>query len=251
MINTHPHIDHVGGLGSIVTNLDVDHVLYSGVFFDAGPYLVFERQIHELEAKGTLDVTEVDDQVNRTFSIGHGAVTFTELTDTTGLRDQYYNLDNDNALVNNQSLVYRCDYGGVSILMCGDAERDRQKQLIKDHKDLLDADILDLPHHGYNNFDGETYLSFKEKGHSANIDFFKAVSPSYAICSHGTSQNSVPSRYTLNDLKMADVYATYDQANKTSYEAIIITIKGGSMTFTEPDATTIKPRAERKKTNQQ
>lgn len=70
---------------------------------------------------------------------------------------------------NDSSLVLRLEYGGVSVLLCGDIERVAQQHLID--RGGLGSDVLILPHHG---------------SVVANTEaFIEAVSPSVLVCSSG------------------------------------------------------------------
>lgn len=246
VVSTHSHFDHVGGLPSVLMNLDVDHCIYNGVTYSTASYRIFEIVMRMQEEEGDLDVVLADDDSHNTFSIGHGAVKFTELTDTDSFSGRYYKEGYTNYLINNQSLVYRMDYAGVSAMLTADAEKDRQDQIREDHPDLVDVDLYKVAHHGYNNYAGDKYRYYGDSGHSANVDFVNAMTPLYSIVCAGTASSSVPSKNALADLVYSNVYVTTDQVNKVKHEAIIATITPGSIAFTDPSGKTVSPHTVRK-----
>lgn len=249
MICTHPHEDHVGGLPSILMNFDVDHCLYNGVTTASSYDRIFEIVMRQKAQEGTLDMNVADDETHNTLTLGNGAVRLTELTDTEAFTGKYYNEDQtDFCVMNNQSLVYRLDYAGFSAMLCADAEKELQDQIRKNHPDLVDIDLYRVAHHGYNSYAGNKYRSYSQSGHSANIDFVNAMTPLYSVVSAGTASSSVPSKNALRDLVYSNVYVTTDQVNKVKHEAIIATVRQGSITFTNPKGKTVKPHTKRKLT---
>lgn len=75
----------------------------------------------------------------------------------------------DQADKNDQSLVFRLDYGEHSILFTGDAEIPVERELTKRYSDLLDSDILKVGHHGSRTSSSESFL--------------KAVTPELSLAS--------------------------------------------------------------------
>lgn len=51
--------------------------------------------------------------------------------------------------VNNSSMVLRMDYGEFSALFTGDIYAAKEAQLVAAYSDVLDVDLLKIPHHGY------------------------------------------------------------------------------------------------------
>lgn len=74
---------------------------------------------------------------------------------------------------NNQSLVIRVQYGAASFLFTGDLEEKGLKSLLKsyNHTSLLDADVLQVGHHGAQN--------------AINREWLQAVTPKFAVISCG------------------------------------------------------------------
>ena len=69
--------------------------------------------------------------------------------------------------INNASILLRMDYGDFSALFVGDIYQSLENKLVKDKAELLDVDLLKMPHHGEQT--------------SNTRDFAKAVSPKLAV----------------------------------------------------------------------
>ncbi len=117
---------------------------------------------------------------------------------------------------NEDSIVLSVDLDGVKLLLTGDAISGarldpkkaigkNEKHLVVDHADLVDADILQVGHHGSKT--------------SSRAAFLKAVSPLYAIVSSGPTKYSkvkLPDNAVLTALKAtgATLLETYANDNK-------------------------------------
>ena len=149
--------------------------------------------------------------------------------------------------INNSSLVIRIDYKNTSFILTGDLQREGQKRLIaaapallaqlkeqaktdKNLKDLLScdnilkADYLKLPHHGYLNL-GDLPDDSEVSG---NYEFFEQVKPSVAVASTngrtGNDENALPAERTRTDLSYANIYSTAENGN------IIVKSNGSQLT---------------------
>ncbi len=150
IIATHPHEDHVGGIAGALSYVREVGTAYSPVAEDENYF--FKRMTSKLREFGVgLTVPAVGDS----FRLGGAKVTFlgpVELTDD----------------VNQNSLVCRVDYGEVSFLFTGDAEKPAEKMML-DAGENLSATVLKVGHHGSSN--------------STCYEFLRAVNPLYSVIS--------------------------------------------------------------------
>ncbi|MBO6047910.1 MAG: MBL fold metallo-hydrolase [Erysipelotrichaceae bacterium] len=238
VVCSHAHHDHIGGLASVLVNIDTDHVIYNGAGYNTRYYRIFDRVVREKTQKNEFDYTVADDDKNNTFTLG-GDVLLTELTDTDSFANKYYTNKTSNATINNMALVWRVDINNMSILLTSDAEKDCQNKIIKNHPKLINVDVLQAPHHGYNNFNGSQYGYYEDDGHSANIDFCNKVKPYYVFVTNGNRDSATPSKLARKDYKIANIYVTTDQVHKASYEAIILSILSNKITVLDVNNRTV------------
>lgn len=94
---------------------------------------------------------------------------------------------------NNDSLVMKLTFGGESLLLPGDAERDAERSILGEAEDgALHADVLKVGHHGSKN--------------STTPEFLSAVAPAIAVISAGEDNPyGHPSPELLRRLSDADV----------------------------------------------
>ena len=243
VVVTHAHQDHIGGIGALLANdnFSIGKVYYNGAVYNSGNYRHFEREAITQNAKKEIDLAVADD--NRENIIQIGGLKLTQLTDTDrDVKDTFTEVIKDKVKdittgpkVNNQSLVYRVDYDGTSAIFAADAEKERQDQILHDHKDLLDVDIYRAAHHGHSNFAGGKYNEpFMSQGHSANWNFVKEITPYNVLVSCGRDHGE-PNVYAMKDLVEANVYVTNDDRHNTQYEALVCTWTANSFDISSSD----------------
>lgn len=151
LIISHPDKDHFVGAVEILRRYNIEKVFLNGDESEIPEYKEFLKL-----AQGKLIVADKDSD----FKIGKAKIDFIHL-------GKYKN-SNDN------SLIFRFEYGAKSVLFTGDASVKVEKELIEKYHDLnndLNHDILKLGHHG-------------SKTSSAE-EFLRAVNPELAIISVG------------------------------------------------------------------
>ena len=175
LVATHPHRDHVGGLGTVVQNFPVK-TLYTPVTESENAW--FQKLA---DACKRMNVQLTVPKADSTFSLGKAKVT------VLGPRGQYETLEN----VNNMSIVLRVDYGDRSFLFTGDAEYDEETAIL-DAKCIVDVDVLKAGHHGSEDSTGSRLL------HEAT--------PDYCVISCGEGNDyGHPHEATMSRLRDADV----------------------------------------------
>ena len=113
--------------------------------------------------------------------------------------------------VNDNSLVVRCDYGGVSMLAVGDAEAEVEAWLLQHYdEELLDIDLLKAGHHGSDTSTGAAFLA--------------ALTPDYVTisCGRGNTYNH-PVQSVLDAIAAADA-----QACRTDTDGTLIFASDGA-----------------------
>ena len=154
IVSTHPHLDHVYGLSSVLNAAPVDLILTPVTEWDSK---AFDFMLQYAEKQGTpLSVPRDGD----TLTLGGATVTIL----------QCWPEAIELGRTNDASIVLRIDYGKTSFLFTGDAE-DWTEYMLIDSGAGLDADVLKVGHHGSST--------------SNTMEFLQAVSPEYAVISAG------------------------------------------------------------------
>lgn len=180
VLATHPDSDHIGGMDTVLENIDVTE----GVFFGEMPdKLIPTTKTYE----DVLDVIEEKDiplftaLAGDTIDLGSGAV----LTVLGPVDPQAADNKNDT------SVVTRLDFGESSFLFNGDQEEDMEQLLLQSGADL-DCDMMTMGHHGSSTSSCQQYLD--------------AVAPEYASISCGRgNQYGHPHDETIEKLEAMGV----------------------------------------------
>ena len=154
MISTHPHVDHVHGLASILNAAPVDLILTPVLEWNSK---AFDKMLKYADAQGTPLVVP---QEGDTLQLGGALVTILHCWPEAV----------DQGRTNDSSIVMRIDYGKTSFIITGDAE-DWSEYMMIDSGMNLKADVLRVAHHGSNT--------------ASTLEFLQAVQPEYAVISVG------------------------------------------------------------------
>ena len=196
VVLTHPDLDHGGGLGHILQNYKVKHILgISDMALDSQTHqrlrnIAKERHIpYSFRYKGEIDMTS-DVRLNLLHPIDEAST----------------NLLDDNK--NDDSLVLKLSYGEMDILFTGDIETNAETRLIVSRQDLR-SEVLKVPHHGSRS--------------SSSAMFLDTVQPRYAIFSLGKDN-----RYQLPHSEVVARYRERDcvQLRTDQLGAIILKTDG-------------------------
>jgi competence protein ComEC len=162
VVNTHPHMDHIGGLPYIMRTFSVKAFAATGRFFDDPKFREISKIITE---KGIASqVWRRGDRIDF-----EGPTSIMTVSPQTGV------IGDD---LNNASLVLKLIQGNMSLLFTGDIGSDMEEELIMSNLPLRST-IMKIPHHG-------------SKG-SSSTAFLYAVRPDLAVMSVGPGIRGLPS----------------------------------------------------------
>lgn len=155
VILSHPHADHIGGIISIMEEIEISHIYNSGYVYDSRLYELYQKRAKELNIPVTSvsagDKLEIDKSVLMLVLGPEGSPKGSD--------------------PNQHSVVINMIYGESEFLFTGDAGEDQEERLVENYGDLLDADFLKVGHHG-SKTSSETF-------------FLKKVTPDIATVSLG------------------------------------------------------------------
>jgi competence protein ComEC len=181
VVLTHPEEDHLNGLVTVLERYDVEHILASPVASDSAAYDAW-RQAVEHEGAPYYEAAP-----GEWFDLGRGA-RLDVLAPPTDL------IEDGEAKLNNNSVVLRLTWGGVSFLLPGDLEKAGEEALLREGEDLRST-VLKVAHHGSADATGDPLLA--------------AVRPAVAVISVGEDNwFGHPSPQVLERLEDSLVYRT-------------------------------------------
>jgi len=179
VVLTHPHADHLTGLLEIGKRYGIREVWDSGFTMRS----------------------ELEDAWNehlRSRGIGTRTVRAGETMLLDGVRLEVIAPlpENKSKDPNDASVVIRLVYGETEILFTGDITAEVEERLLAEEKELLDADILKVGHHGSRDGTGRAFLD--------------AVTPQVAVISVGENRYGHPAVRTIKHLEeeRVDVFRT-------------------------------------------
>ena len=145
---SHPHADHIGGMVSLLSELDIKRIYHIGRTHISDVYknytqLAWEKQIPCI-AVAAGDELFIDQEMRW------------RILWPTYNADQYG--------LNNSSMVVRVDYGKTSFMFTGDIEAVIEKKLSKYYQEALDTDFLKVAHHASKTSSTEEFLSYNTPG---------------------------------------------------------------------------------------
>jgi len=157
MVSTHPHNDHAGGLTYVVDNFRINRAI-TGNYGLTTP--TFEELRDRFDKRG---VEYEDAQVGDVLTDGSLRV------EVIGPVEPDL-LGSEDTRMNNNSVVLRVTYKGVSFLLTGDISDEAERSLIGSADDIR-ATVLKVPHQGSKT--------------SSSWEFLRAVQPTIGVVSVG------------------------------------------------------------------
>lgn len=148
-ILTHPHPDHIGAFIEVMKSPETIQVdMVYGCFIDFDSYESVATEYDNIEIyqeywlmalKGTFPVTHINrDEIFQ--AIGLNIACFNSYDGTVEERTD--------DLCNNSSLMLKMCGNEEAFLFCADVEKDMQDYLIEEYKNVLQADYVQMAHHG-------------------------------------------------------------------------------------------------------
>jgi beta-lactamase superfamily II metal-dependent hydrolase len=156
VIGTHPHSDHIGGLDTVISSIEVDKVILPSATHTTATF----EDLLDVLAENNLGITMAvaGDQ----YSLG--PATFTVVAPNSLYYDD----------LNNYSVGIKLTFGDTSFLFTGDAGKLSEGEMLANGIDLS-ADVLKLSHHGSNTGNSDAFL--------------EAVNPAYAMINVGADND--------------------------------------------------------------
>jgi competence protein ComEC len=142
VVITHPHADHIGQFDAVMDAYPVDEVWWSGSVTTSQ---TFERAVTALERS---DAAYEEPRAGDRTTIGPLTIDVVNPPVGVGLSD-----------LHDAGVGMRVTYGDVRFLFTGDAESSTERRMVSDTASLVDADILQLGHHGSQTSTTPTFLS--------------------------------------------------------------------------------------------
>jgi competence protein ComEC len=180
VIVTHYDKDHVGGMRAVLENYNVKLFLDNGQFKDLESTTV----VSDLIEKQKIENYAI--QENSKIKIGEDLLL------------DFFNPDGEDWEANDNSVVFRMDFGENSFLFTGDAGFKTENDMINDGHNL-DIDWLKVAHHGSKNSSGESFL--------------KKVTPEKAVISVGKNSYGHPTQEVFDRLESvgAEFFTTLEK----------------------------------------
>ena len=191
VIGTHPHSDHIGGLDTVIDNLEIGKVIMPNAISNTK---TFEDVVDSISRKG-LSITS--GKAGNVYDLNGAEIITLAPND-----EKYSNL-------NNYSLVVRVENGSNAFLFTGDAEEISEREMVEKRAGSLKSDVLKLGHHGSST--------------STNEEFLNLVNPKYAVITVGENNRyGHPDDEVLNRLEDKGI-----QVYRTDLDGNIVAVSDG------------------------
>ncbi|WP_234982737.1 ComEC/Rec2 family competence protein [Ornithinibacillus halophilus] len=155
VIATHPDMDHIGGLPSVMKEIEVEKIMDSGKIHITKAYARYLSQIKKQHIP-----TKIASENEK--------IMIDPLIDITILNA--YSKGKNN---NESSLALKITYDEIDFLLMGDIEKEQEKKIMDKYE--LDAEILKVAHHGSKT--------------SSSYEFFKEVKPEIAMITYSKNNH--------------------------------------------------------------
>lgn len=176
VIATHPHEDHIGGMGEIIKNFNIGKFYAPKVISNTK---TFQNMMSQLKNKN-LKVTIIKAGMGNDINLGGN----TKVEVFSPVSEEYDDL-------NDYSPIMKITYGKTSFLFTGDAGKLVEKEVLQKGYNVK-ADVLKLGHHGSTTSTGK--------------DFLSKVNPKIGVISVGANNDyGHPHKETLQLLQQANI----------------------------------------------
>lgn len=207
-VATHPHLDHIGGMGRVMKTMPVKAFLDSGQDYTSATY---ERMIKAIRDKG---IKYIEAKRGMTFDLDPGIRL--EVLNPAGNKKWITDVRSGGSVQNANSVVLRLTYGSFAMLFTGDAEAETEAEMMK-AGEKVQAQVLKVGHHG--------------SRYATSDEFLNAVKPQAAIISAGVDNKyGHPTQSTLDRLQ-----ADKAQIFRTDLQGEIAVITDGKNFQVQPE----------------
>ncbi|NLZ38478.1 MAG: DNA internalization-related competence protein ComEC/Rec2 [Firmicutes bacterium] len=182
LILSHPHQDHYGGMPAILAAVPTEVFISNGQREESPLYYDLQQLLAEKQVSSFT--------VHAGYSLHLDGI---KLQIISPARELFSHTDDD---VNNNSLVIKLVYNDFSLLLMGDAEEVAVAQILQLPSPQLQANVLQVPHHGSRD--------------AMSAALLEAVRPQAAVISVGKNIFGHPHAETLDILKeqQVDIFRT-------------------------------------------
>lgn len=171
VVLTHPHRDHMGQMSSVIETFEISKFLEPEIPNVLVPTTAtYKRMLNSMKNK---KINATTAKTNEIINLGDLKITILGP------------ISKNSKNMNDNSIVMKVEYGDVSFLFMGDAEKSEEKELLKSGADLT-SDVIKVGHHGSSS--------------STTEDFLKAVNPKYAAISV-LGDETTPNKKVIERLK--------------------------------------------------
>ncbi|MGM9986753.1 MAG: ComEC/Rec2 family competence protein [Bacillaceae bacterium] len=172
VVSTHPDIDHIGGLISVIQEIPVKRIMDSGKRHDSFTYYSYLKSVHSKQVP---------------FYIAREGQ-YIPLDPMVSIR--VLNNGEEKRENNESSIILKVSFGNADFLLTGDADVEIEERVAEKYD--VRADVLKVGHHG-------SYTS-------SSSFFLKQVQPTFAVITyeHGNDYNH-PHRSVVNRLKKNNI----------------------------------------------
>ena len=161
LIITHHHLDHLGGAIKVLQNFDVQNFYDNGI---TNSQSAISQELVKMAVSGKLRRQVLRDGAKLQFGDDLKLKFLAP-----ALKRRFPEKD-----LNNNSLVFKLQYGDFSMLFTGDIEAKAEHALVKHYSSELHSTVLKVAHHG--------------SGTSSTYNFLQAVQPGLALISCGEKE---------------------------------------------------------------
>ncbi len=132
VIATHPHADHIGGMAELLEAIPAEHIIMPRLGKQNTPTTkTYETLLKTIQTK---KINAIAAKTGSSYTLGEAGFTV-------------YAPDTQSEELNNMSIATRFSYGNTAFLFTGDAEQDRENELLESGA-ALQADVFKAGHHG-------------------------------------------------------------------------------------------------------
>lgn len=225
LVNTHPHDDHIRGMGGLGNTFEIGEMWHSGHELDCA------EGENESYDKFKALIEDLGEQARKVCASSEPWATIGDVTFHVFRPSPYVTPKEDQTTeaVHNECMVIKVSYAGKMVLLTGDSNKAAWESIVKYYGEdgLLKADVLHASHHG-------SYTFFKEpKDDDEYTEHLDLIDPSIVVISVGAENG-----YGHPD---DDALELYKENKRTVYRTdenltIVLTIdEDGTMTWEMDD----------------